>query len=220
MRVLNLFAVGWLALAAPAALAQDRDARALADTSPAEAARAAASVAIAVGDRIALKVWREPWLSDSAIIVDERGDVLLPRVGSVRVAGRSIASVQDSVAARLGEFLRNPSVKVTVFRRVSVQGEVRAPNLYYVDVTTSLRELLALAGGVTENGSADAITIVREGRRLPQGAWRDGAAMATVLQSGDQIVVGRRSWLSRNALAAVSTAGLVLSVLLPVLRNK
>jgi polysaccharide export outer membrane protein len=111
-------------------------------------------------------------------------------------------------------------VTVTVFRRVGVQGEVRKPGLYYVDATMTLRDVLALAGGVSENGNANDIVIVREGRQLPVGQWRRGGPMSADLRSGDQVVVATRSWLSRNALAAVSTAGLVLSVLVGVLRSK
>lgn len=188
--------------------------------STAVAAQRAANVAIAVGDRVAIRIWREPGLSDSAIVVDERGDVVVARVGTLHVAGQSIAAVQDTLRVRFAEYLRNPSVRVTVFRRVGVQGEVREPNLYYVDVTMTLREVLALAGGVTEVGNPNDIVIVREGRQIPLGEWRRGGPLSADLRSGDQIVVGRRGWFSRNVLAVVSTAGLVLSVLLPVLRSK
>src|SRR5688500_9972761 len=78
--------------------------------SAAVAAQRAAGVAIAVGDRIAVKIWREPGLSDSAIVVDERGDVVLARVGTLHVAGRTIAAVQDTLRDRYAEYLRNPSV--------------------------------------------------------------------------------------------------------------
>jgi polysaccharide export outer membrane protein len=224
MRAITLYTLAALAAASPvraqvtgAAVAPPA---ADATDSTAAAAQRAARVAIAVGDRVAINVWREPWFSDSTLVVDERGDVVLARVGTVRVAGRSIADVQDTLRLRFAEYLRNPSVRVTVFRRIGVQGEVKEPNLYYVDVTMTLREVLALAGGVAENGNPNDIVIVREGRQIALGQWRRGGPLSAELQSGDQIVVGRRSWLSRNALAVVSTAGLVLSVLLPVLRDK
>jgi protein involved in polysaccharide export with SLBB domain len=176
--------------------------------SAAVAAQRAASVAIAVGDRIMVKIWREPGLSDSAIVVDERGDVVLARIGTLRVAGHSIAAVQDTLRHRYADYLRNPSVTVTVFRRIGVQGEVKAPNLYYVDVTMTLREVLALAGGVTENGNPNDIVIVRDGRQIPLGQWRRGGPMSADLRSGDQVVVGRRRWVALPTLPDVSTPGL------------
>jgi len=216
---LLVFLVALLAIGRPVGAQPTDTSHAVGVDSAAIAARRAASVDIAVGDRIAVKIWREPGLSDSAIVVDERGDVVLARVGTMRVAGHSISDVQDSLRLRFSEYLRNPSVSVTVYRRVGVQGEVRKPGLYYVDVTMTLREVLALAGGVTENGNASNIAIVRDGHTVPLGAWRRGGPMSADLRSGDQVVVASRSWLSRNALAAVSTAGLVISVLLSVLKK-
>jgi len=183
------------------------------------AARRAASVPIEIGDRVLVRVWREPGFSDS-MTVDDAGEIVLPRLGPTRVAGHSIESLQDSLRVRYAEYLRNPSVQVVVLRRIGVQGEVNKPSLYFVDVTMTLREVLALAGGITEKGNPNSVVIVRQGREISLGKWQRGGPIATELQSGDQIVVGTRSWLSRNALAAVSTAGLVLSVLLPVLRDK
>lgn len=189
-----------------------------ADDSTAAAARRAAAVAIAVGDRIRVKVWREPTLSDE-FTVDERGDVILPRLGITKVAGRTIAAMQDTLRMRYAEYLRNPSVSVTVFRRVGVQGEVRAPNLYYVDATMTLREVLAQAGGITEIGNPNDVVIVRNGQQVALGRWQRGGPLSAELRSGDQVVVGRRSWLSRNALAVVSTLGLVVSVALSVINS-
>lgn len=189
-----------------------------ADTS-ATAARRAAEVAVAVGDRLRLRVWREPQFSDE-FMVDEQGAVVLPRLGRTLIAGRTIASLQDTLTVRYAEFLRHPEVTVTVLRRVGVQGEVRAPNLYYVDVTKTLREVLAEAGGITEAGNPDRVAIVRDGRQIPLGRWRDGGPLAAELRSGDQVFVARRSWLSRNALAAVSTLGLVVSVAVQVINTR
>jgi protein involved in polysaccharide export with SLBB domain len=221
MRLATLSLVSVLAhslASSPAPAQTDTPVVAARDTLAAGALRAA-QVAIAIGDRVTVRVWREPSFSDS-LTVDDRGEVVLPRLGPMRVAGRTIASLQDTLRMRFAEYLRNPSVQVTVYRRVGVQGEVQKPNLYFVDATMSLREVLALAGGITENGSRNGIVIVRDGKQMRLGKWNEGGPLTADLRSGDQIVVGTRSWLSRNSLAVVSTAGLVLSVLLPVLRGK
>lgn len=194
---------------------------AIAEASPpadsaAGAARRAATVAIVPGDRVRVKIWREPTLSDD-FIVDDRGEVVLPRLGPVRVAGRSIAAVRDTLVTRYAEYLRNPSVDVTVLRRVGVQGEVRAPNLYYVDVTKTVRDVLTEAGGVTESGNRNHVVLVRDGRTIPLGHWQTGGPVGADLRSGDQIVVGRRSWWSLNALGVVSALGVVVPVGLSLL---
>lgn len=180
-----------------------------------DAARRAASVAVAAGDRVRVRVWREPTLSDE-LTIDERGDLVLPRVGRLHVSGWAIAALQDTLTTRYGEYLRNPSVAVTVLRRIAVQGEVRAPNLYYVDATKTLREVLAEAGGVTEAGNPGKLAIIRDGRPIRVPGWERGEALATDLRSGDQVFVPRRSWLERNALAVASTVGALTGVAVSV----
>lgn len=184
------------------------------DTSTSAALRAA-QVAIAVGDRVRVRVWREPTMSDD-LTVDERGEIAVPRLGVVRVAGRTIAAMQDTLRGRFAEYLRNPAVSITVLRRVGVQGEVRAPNVYFVDATTTLREVLAQAGGVTEIGNPNDISIVRDGRTIRLGRLRRGGPPSADLRSGDQVIIGRTSWLSRNALAVVSTVGFIVTVAIQV----
>ncbi len=187
------------------------------DASAAQAAERAAGVGVAVGDRVRLKVWREPQYSDDQLAVDGAGQIVLPRVGPMTVTGMTIGTLQDSVRDRLALYLRDPVVTVTVLRRVGLQGEVRAPGLYYVDPTTTLRDVIAQGGGLTEAANAGRVEIVRDGRQLALGG---GARVsAAELRSGDAIVVGRRSWLSRNALAVVSTLGLVVSVAVQVFRT-
>jgi len=180
--------------------------------------RAPSSARIQPGDRIALKVWRELALSDT-LTVDQNGMVVLPRLGPVSLAQQTVGTLQDSLRVRFAEFLRNPSIEVTVLRRVGVHGEVKEPTLYWVDVTMTLRDVIALAGGLTEIANINNVVIVRGPTVLRVGNWERGGPLASDLMSGDQIVVGRTSWLSRNALAAASTVGVVASILITALKK-
>lgn len=186
------------------------------DAPAADAAARAAAVGIEVGDRVRVKVWREPQYSDE-LTVDAAGQIVLPRVGPVPVRGMTIGTVRDSLRTRLAVYLREPVVEVTVLRRVGLQGEVRAPGLYFVDPTMTLRDVIVQGGGLTEAANASRVEVVRGGRVLPVG--QAVTASVAELRSGDAIVVGRRSWLSRNALAVVSTLGLVVSVGVQVFRR-
>ncbi len=188
------------------------------DTSLADSAATAGAdrAVVASGDRLRIKVWREPGLTDE-YVVDDRGDVVLPRLGTMRVAGRTVAGVRDTLVSRFAEYLRNPSVDVTALRRIGVQGEVRAPNLYYVDLTKSVRDVITEAGGVLDTGNRNGISILRGTQRIPLPNWQNGGPVGAQLQSGDQIVVARRSWWSINSLAIVSTLGVIVPVGLSVL---
>jgi protein involved in polysaccharide export with SLBB domain len=179
---------------------------------------AGADATIQPGDRVALRIWNEPLMSDT-FPVSETGEVVLPNLGSVRVADRTASELQNSLREAYSEYLRNPSVAVTALRRVAVQGEVREPDLYLVDLTMTLRDVIALAGGVTEQGNPADIRIIRGGEVVPVGRGRHARFSTIELRSGDQIMVGRRSWFELNSLAIATTAAIVASTVIPLLRS-
>src|SRR5690606_7662871 len=129
---------------------------------------ASAAARIQPGDQVSLRIWNEPEMSDT-FHVAETGEVVLPKLGVVRVTDLSASAARDSLQRAYAEFLRNPSVEVTVLRRVGVQGDVRKPDLYLVDLTMTLRDVIARAGGITEYGNPRRIEIVRGGERIPIG---------------------------------------------------
>jgi protein involved in polysaccharide export with SLBB domain len=189
-------------------------AQSLTDTTAAERAAAAH---IEPGDRLVLKVWREPLLSDTAM-VNERGEVVLPRLGIVHVTHHSISSLQDTLRARYAAFLRNPAVTIVVLRRVVVNGEVVRPDVYMVDVATTLRDVIARAGGIKETGNAKKVSIVRDGRTIRVPNWDRDRTVASDLRSGDQILVGRKNWLALNTMPALSIVSIVASIALSLRR--
>ena len=185
---------------------------ALAQEQPVQAP-ARASVVLRPGDRVRLKVWREPDLSGD-FDVDEAGIVVFPKVGRMDVTQISTDSLKALLIARYAESLRSPSVEVTVLRRVNVLGSVRNPGLYYLDPTTTVSDALALAGGVSPDGKQDQFELIRGGKRLPIKLSQDSRLADSPMQPGDQLWVPERSWLSRNATvvaAAVTSLAIILT---------
>lgn len=177
------------------------------DTVPAPVAGTAARVM--PGDQVVLRIEREPDFSNT-FPVAENGEAVLPRLGAVRVADLTAGELRDTLRARFAEYLVNPRIEVTVLRRVAVHGEVRRPDLYMVDLTMTLRDVIAKAGGITEAGNPNKIEIVRGTERIRLARDRSEDFLAAELRSGDQILVRRRSWMALNPTVAVSTAtGLV-----------
>jgi protein involved in polysaccharide export with SLBB domain len=169
------------------------------------------------GDQIAVRVWRDEDLTGE-YTVDHNGNVVLPRLGVVQVSGRPADELQLWLRREFEQFVPHPSIEITLLRRVGVHGEVRKPDLYMVDLTTTLRDLIAKAGGLNEQADPNKIVIFRDGERIRVGRYEAAQFMAAELQSGDQIVVGRRNWLLLNPLAIVSTATAVASLLLVAFR--
>ena len=180
-------------------------------------AHRAAAALIQPGDRIVVRVWRELTLNDT-VTVDQDGRAVFPRLGVVSLATQSIATLPDTLRARYEEYLRNPSINVTVLRRIGVLGEVRNPDLYWVDVTMTLPNMIAKAGGITLVGNANDVKLVREGDVVRIRDWEKAGTLAADLRSGDEIIVGRSSWLSLNALTVVSAVGVLFSIVVTLFR--
>ncbi|HEX2093108.1 MAG TPA: polysaccharide biosynthesis/export family protein [Longimicrobiaceae bacterium] len=151
------------------------------------------------GDKVALKIWNEPEMSDT-FNISERGEVILPRLGAVRVTDQPIVALQDSLRRAYAVFLRNPSVEIAVLRRIGVQGEVRNPGIYLADLTMGLPEVIARAGGFTEAGNPRNIVVFRDGQRIRYQFRGDTGLRVSELQSGDQIFVRPRSTFARSPM--------------------
>lgn len=169
------------------------------------------------GDAVRLTVWREEDLSGE-FSIDDRGVVTLPLLGERRVAGLQATELRDTLLRDFRGYLQTPSIEVAVLRRITVLGAVNQPGLYTVDTTVTLREAIGLAGGVAPAGDDSDIRLTRDGRVVRRGI-DGGSRIADVdIRSGDEIVVGERSWLERNsapllgsliAAAAVITTTLI-----------
>jgi len=160
------------------------------------------------GDVVRVRIWREPDLSGD-FTVDETGSVVLPRLGAVALADETAGAVRTRLVSAYEQFLSHTAVEVTVLRRLQVLGAVRNPGLYSVDPTMTVEDGIALAGGVTTDGSPDHIELIRHGERLPVQLSRRTTINESPIRSGDQLYVPNKGWISRNPAVAVG----VLSVL-------
>lgn len=174
------------------------------------------------GDRVWLRIWNEPEMSDT-FNISETGEVVLPKLGSVHVADLGASLLQDSLRRAYSVYLRNPSVEVVVLRRIGVQGEVWRPGIYLADLTMGLPDLIAMAGGFTNTANPDNVVVIRGEERIRYRRSDQAEFLVTGLQSGDQVYVRRKSALQRDpvgTLTAVMTlvSGFTVWVL-PAIKN-
>jgi polysaccharide export outer membrane protein len=169
------------------------------------------------GDRIAVHIVGEPYLSDTVMITD-RGDAPFAKLGVVHVTDFTIAELEDTLRVRYEKYLRTPAIQLSVLRRVIVEGEVMRPNVYFIDVATTLRETIARAGGTTEAANRNKVWIIRQGERIDVPNSQSNQSLTADLQSGDQVIVGRKSWLALNLIGAIGAAGVVTSIVLALTR--
>jgi polysaccharide export outer membrane protein len=156
------------------------------------------------GDAVRVSVWREPDVSGT-FRVDDRGVVTLPLLGERQVQGMQGPALRDTLLADYRQYLQNPSIEVTVLRRINILGAVNKPGLYPVDATISLVEALGMAGGVSPTGNPDDIRLARDGRVIYEDLDRAALVGDIDVRSGDRIVVGEKSWLERNPGALIGS---------------
>lgn len=169
------------------------------------------------GDIIRVRVWREPDMSGE-FQVNEAGAVTLPQIGTLQVNGISPDSLRAFIIAKYAPALRNPSIEVTVLKRVRVVGAVKNPGLYPVDDTYSVGDVLAAAGGITTDGDRRKVRLVRSGEQETTLSLDTRIAESPV-RSGDQIEVLERSWLSRNATLATTIVSSIALIVITVSRR-
>ncbi|MEQ8330601.1 MAG: polysaccharide biosynthesis/export family protein [Longimicrobiales bacterium] len=177
---------------------------------------AAVTASLLPGDVIRVAIWREEDLSGE-YTVDEDGSVTLPLLGRRQVVGVDPETLRAQLTDEFGDFLVNVAVNVTLLRRVVVLGEVRVPGQYTLDATQSVADLIARAQGITPDGNADDIRLIRDGQSYRADLSGSESIQEAGIRSGDQIVVGKRSWWARNFPSLVGAASLVANVITVVI---
>ena len=97
-------------------------------------------------------------------LVDQRGNINLPLIGEVHVAGLSKWEVVRLLQKKISEFITEPVVINIRFLnfKVSVLGEVNRPGVYTVtDEMISIPQALALAGDLTIYGDRRNVQLIR-----------------------------------------------------------
>ena len=99
------------------------------------------------------------------------GSIVVPRVGSVRVSGMSLAAASELVLKAVGRIYQSggASVSLGAMRqfKVTVVGDVRQPGLVVATPATRVSEAINLAGGANTTANRRRIVIMRGEERLP-----------------------------------------------------
>jgi len=177
--------------------------------------------ALRQGDILQLKVYRDSELSGKYLI-DARGEVQIPGLGTIRAAGFTPSQISDRmVEAMRARGFRDPELAIQPQIRVSVLGEVRLPQLYSVDPGVSLIQLLTLAGGPGDHADLQHTRVIRDGRQFIvdlQSALAGSPTGRLGLYSNDVVYIPKRGGLTReNATFILSIVGTSLTVLTAVL---
>ncbi len=96
-------------------------------------------------------------------LVDMAGEVNLPLIGKVRVAGLTLDEANAYITSQLDRYVKSPTVNVRVLNhKFTVIGEVTRPGIYNLaDKPTTLPEVIGMAGDLTLYGQRNNVKLIR-----------------------------------------------------------
>nr|WP_294900951.1 polysaccharide biosynthesis/export family protein [uncultured Pedobacter sp.] len=97
-------------------------------------------------------------------LVDEKGEIELPLLGVIKVAGLSTSALREKLGKLLLTYYKDPTVSVRIINfKVAVYGDVQKPDLYTLqNERTTITQALSLAGDLSITAKRKNIILVRE----------------------------------------------------------
>jgi protein involved in polysaccharide export with SLBB domain len=119
------------------------------------------------GDELQVQLWGQVTLN-GRFMVDRAGNIYIPRVGTLHVAGLRFMDLQDSLKTQIGRVFRNFDLNVNMGQLRSIQvfvvGQARRPGNYTISSLSTLVNALFVTGGPTPQGSVRHIQLKRNGQ--------------------------------------------------------
>ncbi len=124
---------------------------------------------ISLGDKLKIILTGgEKGIYDLAVGMD--GNILLPDIGSISVAGESIRDVREKVEQLIELSYVGTKVSISLdslaARKINIIGAVKNPGTYIVSPFSTITSSLAYSGGFEEYASLRNITVIREGEEI------------------------------------------------------
>jgi protein involved in polysaccharide export with SLBB domain len=153
------------------------------------------------GDRIQVSTWGA-FESSAVLLVDAQGNIFLPNVGPVQVAGTKNSELTAKIKAGLSRvYARNFEVYTNLLSAkpvaVFVTGGIKKPGRYAGVPSDSVLFFLEQAGGIDPRlGSYRDITVLRAGQKIAQLDLYDFLIQGTLppvqFKDGDTVLVNPR----------------------------
>lgn len=116
------------------------------------------------GDELLIRVWGKVELQ-TRVLVDRNGQVFLPKVGTLTVAGLRYDQLESYMQVAIGKLYKGFQLNVTIGRLRSIQifvlGSARQPGVYTVSSLSTLVNALFDSGGPSATGTMRRIQLRR-----------------------------------------------------------
>jgi len=123
------------------------------------------------GDQLLIRAWGKIEL-DARVTVDRNGQINLPRVGTLTVAGLRYAQLEGFLRSAIGGLFRDFELNVALGRlrtiQVFVLGDARQPGAYTLSSLSTLVNALFASGGPSATGTMRHIELRRDGQTVSE----------------------------------------------------
>jgi protein involved in polysaccharide export with SLBB domain len=120
-------------------------------------------------DELRVRIWGQISFSGN-LRVDRSGNIYLPQVGTVQVAGLPFSGLDQHLRAAIAKIYRNFDLSVDIGRirsmQIYVSGQARRPGAYTISSLSSLVDALFASGGPSPQGSLRHVLLKREGKTV------------------------------------------------------
>jgi len=124
---------------------------------------------IGPGDDLMIQSWGQV-TANGRFPVDRSGDVFIPQVGAIHVAGLRFDQLQPTIKARMDKLFRNFNLNVSMGQLRSIQvflvGQARRPGTYTISSLSTLVNAIFVTGGPSPQGSLRHIQLKRNGKLI------------------------------------------------------
>ena len=175
----------------------------MAQQSSASAPNPVPPLRIGSGDLIEVSMFENPDLS-GRYRVDEMGDITVPLIGRVQLAGMTAAEAATKIEQLYveGQILLPANSHATVFiseyatQGVTINGEVKMPGVYPALGVHKLNDLIAAAGGITGFAASHVVITHKDDPGDPTTVEYNPAALKPIIPDvqifpGDSILIPR-----------------------------
>jgi protein involved in polysaccharide export with SLBB domain len=152
---------------------------------------------IGPGDELQIEIWGQVQ-ANLRVTVDRSGEIYIPQIGQVSVAGVHYADLEQHLRLALSKIFKNFNVSANIGHLHSIQvivvGDARYPGTYTISALSTLVNAIFASGGPAPQGSLRHVQVRRDGATITDFDFYDllvkGDKSKDVrLQSGDVIYI-------------------------------
>ncbi len=156
--------------------------------------------------------------------VQQNGNIQFPFIGIILTRNRKFDEIKHEIEIKYDSLYKDPELKILPLYKINIFGEVKNPGFYYATGIEKFSDILALAGGETENADLSDIYLIRDNERIEldgEEIIKEGNRLIdTGLKSGDQIYVTKSWWVDARNTAFIFSGIAVLVTIISLILKK